>query len=1265
MSFDNSRFTFDPRKNFSGVVMEQGRVQLDSDWNEWLAEISRRIQAGTLDTLGHAVYPATTPAAFQITAQSGTPNTIMIGCGRMYVDGLLAENHGLRENATWDPALAELSGAPQPPPNPAPPPSPGNTADYTHQPYYPGATVPTGAGPYLFYLDVWTRPVTWLEDPHLIDPAVGVDTTGRLQTVWQVKYLPYPSGATTYTCATADSAIAYPPASAGLLSTNVVPNPTAGPCCLTAGTGYTGVENQFYRVEIHQAGEGSDAASLSGATFKWSRDNASVTTGVTAINPGTDTANNTVSVLSVMSLGRDQVLGFSNGDWIEILDDWTEFWGMAGVLCQIDSVDPSSKTITLTSQLPTTATTPGDFPIDTSGNTYPHRHTRIVRWDQSGTVYDVNGNKWCDLGTTGGQIPVPAPDTTLVLENGITVTFSTSASGSNFNIGDFWTFDARTANGKVETLVDAPPRGIHHHYTKLCVVTFGSPASFTDCRTEWPPSAEGGACGCCTYTVGDNVSTFGQYSTIQDAISALPTTGPLVGGEVCLLPGRYFQYVTINSLNNVVIRGCGAQTRLASPSMQSGGSAATTNTVAQSGLPAIITIVGSQNIELKSFAIEAASEAGILIDSASTPSFTTDAIRRSGATARKAATGAAKAKAAAEKPVDVGVTSAGFNINYNYGIDNNFTGVFLPATPYYANTDVTLEDLVITGSTSPAIVSTSVYLLKVSNNRIAMQDTASLWSSVYLCGSEIHFDHNWVGLQDAPNAISWVPPGVVADLDATGLPGFGAGTWTSPSANGGIQIAGYSQDVFVADNEIEGGAFNGITLGSFIPSGGGGSAPTGLFATAPSGFSSAATLALPSGATSDGTMLNVQIAGNRIRNVGLCGIGPVGFFDMQDSPEIVSVQNLTITGNTIASTLQDTIASTLNTGEPVAQSTVGLGYGAICVSDAQNLILRDNTITDFGNPPGAQVCGIYIFNGEQVEISRNQVMETRDWSAPAQGALGAQAGIAVMAVTPPALDPATALAWSSGATGTTTDNPFAAPQYQPGVPALRVEQNVVRLPLGLALEAFGYGPFSIVNNHLSTGGTLTVSDQTELQTTFAGNQQTAPPALTVAIMNLGLAIELDARYRSYTAVYNAAPSAFGVAFNPLASSTSGAVLFTNNICQLETRASGAAGYASVGIFTMDHLIFANNHCWVDGQSSPMSALTDIFLLAMSLHACGNRLQEAYGSVLVSGYAIAVANITALNFSTYCLFASPSSGALAANGANVVGDPTYCQSDTEG
>lgn len=1212
MAFDNSRFTFDPWKNYSGVVMEQGRVQLDSDWNEWHAEIARRIQSGTLDIMGHAAYPATTPAAFQITASS-SPNTVLIGCGRMYVDGLLAENHGLPANARWDPALAELSGSPQPPPQSPPPPSSSNTIDFAHQPYLPGASVPTDTASYLFYLDVWTRPVTFLEDANLIDKAVGVDTTGRLQTVWQVRYMP----AGSYTCATPDPQIAYPAASAGLLSTNVVPNPSAGPCCLTTGTGYTGVENQFYRVEIHQGGPGSDTPAAGTATFKWSRDNASVATGVTAITSGADTAGNPASVLTVLSLGRDQVLGFSPGDWIEILDDWTELWGIAGILCQIDSISVSAKTITLTSTVPTGPTTAGatppSFPVDSNGLTDPKRNTRIIRWDQSGTVYKLNGTQlepWCDLSTTGGAIPVPASDTTLVLEDGITVVFSTSSSGGSFNVGDFWSFAARTADGMVEELVEAPPGGIHHHYTKLSVVTFSSPASYPDCRTPWSCSDQGD-CGCCICTVGDGVESFGKFTSINQAINSLPKSG----GEVCILPGRYYEYVVINGLSDVVIRGCGSQTRLASPSMQSGNTPAAVRSAltTDSGLAAIITVVNSNHIELRSFAVEAGdAEAGILLD---------------------------------HTPEQSGV--AVFEVaSYNA----------------VTNTDVALDDLVITASTLPAIVAVDVTLLKIANNRIAMEDVASQWASVYASGTELHIDHNWVGLQDASNATNWASATVVADL-ASSLPtaagGFGD-TGATPGANGGIHIAGGSQDVFVSDNEIEGGLRNGITLGSFIlldANGGDTGALTGVLATNPS--SDNITLRLPprgvSGATT-GTpaagsgLQNIQISRNRIRNMGLCGIGPVGFFDLVQTLEVISIENLTITGNIISGSLQDVVT-------PASL----FGYGAICIPDVQNLIIRDNAVTDFGNAPGAPVCGIFVLNGELVDVSGNQILETRDWSAisgTTPSTSGIHAGIMLMFVTPPGLNQAAVgSAWASSvATGN-----LLAPLYQPGLPALRVENNVVRVALGLALEAIGFGPFSITGNHLSTGGAVSVvqevllAQQEQAQQVQAPQeleqeqaqqeqqqQQQQPPSLgsgplTVAILNLGLAIEVYAGV-SFARLYaNGAQSAFAATNNSLSNSSSGAVLFTNNICQLEARASGATGFASVEILSLDHVIFANNHCWLDGPESSETAWLDALILAGSLHVCSNRFQEAVGSVFISTYTFALLNMTALNISTYPLY----------------------------
>lgn len=130
MSFDLSRIRFDVRRDFLGVVMQQGRVQLDADWNEWVAQLARRIQAGSLDTYGGNVVPRITPDGFRIEAGGGS---FSIGVGRIYVDGLLAENHGAAPNV-WEPRLAELVGS--------------NPLNYTSQPYYPNPPPLPQGGPH-------------------------------------------------------------------------------------------------------------------------------------------------------------------------------------------------------------------------------------------------------------------------------------------------------------------------------------------------------------------------------------------------------------------------------------------------------------------------------------------------------------------------------------------------------------------------------------------------------------------------------------------------------------------------------------------------------------------------------------------------------------------------------------------------------------------------------------------------------------------------------------------------------------------------------------------------------------------------------------------------------------------------------------------------------------------------------------------------------------------------------------------------------------
>ena len=55
MPGDYSRNTFDPRRHYSGVLMQQGRVQLDADWNEQQAIAAHR-------ALGHALPSAVAQA---------------------------------------------------------------------------------------------------------------------------------------------------------------------------------------------------------------------------------------------------------------------------------------------------------------------------------------------------------------------------------------------------------------------------------------------------------------------------------------------------------------------------------------------------------------------------------------------------------------------------------------------------------------------------------------------------------------------------------------------------------------------------------------------------------------------------------------------------------------------------------------------------------------------------------------------------------------------------------------------------------------------------------------------------------------------------------------------------------------------------------------------------------------------------------------------------------------------------------------------------
>ncbi|MDQ6744414.1 MAG: DUF6519 domain-containing protein [Actinomycetota bacterium] len=510
MPGDYTRVSFDPRDDYSGVLLEQGRVTLDADVNEQVDLVDRRLRAEVVDTLARGVISRETPNAFLLAVAAGA---VTIAPGRALVHGLLAENHGAPP-IEFDPVLGEQRGT--------------TPIAYAAQPYLPDAAtlapLPT-TGTHLAYLDVWPREVSCLEDPKIVEQAIAVDTTTRRQTAWQVRFV---DAQDADTCASPNPA--YDAATApsdGRLSTAAVGVPAStDPCTISPFGGYRGLENRLYRVEIHDSGP------LGTATFKWSRDNASLGASVLGINAGGTT-------LTLSRLGRDGVKRIAVGDWVEVTDDHHELHGLQGELRQVTSVDDVRAEVTFG-----VALTVGAFNATDAG-----RHTRVIRWDQAGPGVDA----------AGGTVAVPAAGS-VPLEDGIEVTFDVAIAGGRFHVGDHWEFAARTADASVEVLVTEPPRGILHHHMKLGVVSF--PGTVSDCRPT-PSSDEDCDCGCeCDVCVTPESHASGQL-TIQAAVNEVRGTG----GKVCLQVGVYRvdAPVLVAGASSVHIQGKGWRTIILAP----------------------------------------------------------------------------------------------------------------------------------------------------------------------------------------------------------------------------------------------------------------------------------------------------------------------------------------------------------------------------------------------------------------------------------------------------------------------------------------------------------------------------------------------------------------------------------------------------------------------------------------------------------------------------------------------------------------------------
>ncbi|HWZ93886.1 MAG TPA: hypothetical protein VNW30_01715, partial [Opitutaceae bacterium] len=386
----------------------------------------------------------------------------------------------------------------------------------------------------------------------------------------------------------------------------------------------------------------------------------------------------------------------------------------------------------------------------------------------------------------------------------------------------------------------------------------------------------------------------------------------------------------------------------------------------------------------------------------------------------------------------------------------------------------------------------------------------------------------------------------------------------------------------------------------------------------------------------EGRLTNLHIENNRIRDMGLCGIGPVGFFDVRNHLEVVTVNGLFIVQNEITACPNRAIT------ELTKDQSAFMGYGAISLPDVAGLVVRDNQIRNTGETLKDPVCGIFVLHGEQVEISRNQILDLRDWTtADVKSFSGYRAGICIAMVTPPAAtsdliyylenfikhDPGVRQTRSA---------------YLGDVPALVVQENVVKVPIGLALAVNGLGAYSIQGNQFATGGTVKSEGFALAASVLIFNFGTPvekPRPVTKAADLIGILLAGKAEGLDFQSMFitSQIDSIVG-------SVAPGPVLFSQNRCSLDLAANQAKAFTSVFIATADDIGFHDNQTWVrtpaikSDNYKNIQVLCDVFLIGITVRATCNRFQEPLRSVYFSNLTLGIFNIATLNIASNKMFA---------------------------
>jgi len=467
MRGDFTRYNGDPRRDLTRVMMQQGRLQLDADWNEQVEIFWGFLRGLASDLIGPHGGPEE-DCGFRILAEGDFPLTekgspsreeqdelrglltgegdFLIGPGRYYVNGMPCSSSSYISYA----AQAGPSDVPLQKKN---------------------------KDSFLIYLDAWEISRTEIEEESIREVALlGIDTSTRAKLVWRVGILNLADRGKNPTCGKVKElwqtiVEEWQPRNRGIFRARAAEaseGPSTEPGTLSPDARYRGATNQLYRVEVHQGGT---LGSGDSPTFKYSRENASVVFPIQHING---------KVVTLGRFGRDARLGLQVGDWVEIVDDDYELQRRAEPLLRVEQIAPGKRHVTLS-----------DNPGSTVGQDR-NKHPLLRRWDHKEGDPRKGG-----LELKQGAATIKEGDRDgfwLNLENGVQIQFSKADPSNSYRTGDYWIIPARVATGNVVwphhkgELEWRGPQGVHHYYAPLAIVSFNSNGVLvteSDCRLRF------------------------------------------------------------------------------------------------------------------------------------------------------------------------------------------------------------------------------------------------------------------------------------------------------------------------------------------------------------------------------------------------------------------------------------------------------------------------------------------------------------------------------------------------------------------------------------------------------------------------------------------------------------------------------------------------------------------------------------------------------------------------------------------------------------